>query len=193
MSLWRLPPVVIIHLKRFQFTQHTRRKLRDLVNFPIEGLDLSRIMASESSQHHSSAANVVINGKSNDAAVTEEHDSNDGEQEDASSPVPSKDGMLYDLYGVVHHQGALSGGHYVASLKSEIDGQWRLFNDAQIYDIHSRDIVDSSAYILFYIRRDAKDAKLEDFWDTTARAGEGLTEEEMNKLMKGRTDRCIIS
>ena len=101
--------------------------------------------------------------------------------------------MLYDLYGVVHHQGALSGGHYVASLKSELDGQWRLFNDAQIFDIHSRDIVDSSAYILFYIRRDAKEAKLEDFWDTSAREGEGLTEEEMTKLMKGRSDRCIIS
>merc|ERR1712150_156349 len=63
--------------------------------------------------------------------------------------------MLYDLYGVVHHQGALSGGHYVASLKSD-DGQWRLFNDAQVYEIHSRDVVDSSAYILFYIRRDVK-------------------------------------
>ena len=47
MSLWRLPPIVIIHLKRFQFTQHMRRKLRDLVVFPIEGLDLSRIVASD--------------------------------------------------------------------------------------------------------------------------------------------------
>jgi hypothetical protein len=42
------PPVVIIHLKRFQFTQHMRRKLRDLVVFPLEGFDLSRIMAPDS-------------------------------------------------------------------------------------------------------------------------------------------------
>jgi hypothetical protein len=100
--------------------------------------------------------------------------------------------MLYDLYAVVHHQGALSGGHYVASLKSE-DGQWRLFNDAQIYEIHSRDVVDSSAYILFYIRRDVKDAKLQDFWDLRKREGEGLTEEEVEKLMKAKGDRCVIS
>lgn len=148
-------------------------------------------MASDSS---SSSTTVGLNGKLKDDE-TEDDDSSTGDEvanEEAATP-PSKDGMLYDLYGVVHHQGALSGGHYVASLKSEMDGQWRLFNDAQIYDIHSRDIVDSSAYILFYIRRDAKDAKLEDFWDTSAREGEGLTEEEMTKLMKGRSDRCIIS
>ena len=70
---------------------------------------------------------------------------------------------------MVHHQGALSTGHYVASLKSDIDGQWRLFNDAQVYEIHSRDVVDSSAYILFYMRRDVANQKLSDFWDVLDR------------------------
>jgi ubiquitin C-terminal hydrolase len=173
MSLWRLPPVVIIQLKRFQFTQHTRRKLRELVIFPIEGLDLSRIMAD------SKNGGKLSNGNPPKSTVDTQDNGND-------------DALLYDLYGVVHHQGALSGGHYVASLKSELDGQWRLFNDAQIYEIHSRDVVDTSAYILFYIRRDAKEAKLGDFWK--AREGhQGLTEEEMNKLIKGRSERCVIS
>ena len=36
---------MIFHLKRFQFTQHMRRKLRDFVHFPIEGLDFSRLFA----------------------------------------------------------------------------------------------------------------------------------------------------
>lgn len=192
MSLWRLPPVLIIQLKRFQFTQHARRKLRDLVVFPVEGLDLSRIMASDD----------PISMMTNGGHTVEQHDKDDTttkrstEDESSRSTVSKDDGrsvMLYDLYGVVHHQGALSGGHYVASLKSELDGQWRLFNDAQIYEIHSRDVVDGSAYILFYIRRDCKDAQLHDFWDTMAREGEGLTEEEMNKLMKGRSERCVIS
>jgi hypothetical protein len=118
-------------------------------------------------------------------------------EDDSAAPSLNQDSgrseMLYDLYGVVHHQGALSGGHYVASLKSETDGQWRLFNDAQVYEIHSRDVVDSSAYILFYIRRDVKNLNLADFWDTRHRDGEGLTEEEMNKLISGRSDRCVIS
>jgi ubiquitin carboxyl-terminal hydrolase 4/11 len=199
MSLWRLPPVVIIHLKRFQFTQHMRRKLRDFVDFPVEGLDLSRIMAKDTVPSTSSDDDAKQNVDTSEGradftpagvGVTSVTDT-----EGSTAALNLDDGrseMLYDLYGVVHHQGALSGGHYVASLKSD-DGQWRLFNDAQVYEIHSRDVVDSSAYILFYIRRDVKKLKLEDFWNTTpAREGEGLTEDEMNKLIRDRSERCVI-
>ena len=203
MSLWRLPPVVIIHLKRFQFTLHMRRKLRDLVIFPVEGLDLSRIVATDSScdsrigEAQTKSARKSSSGKTEDdsSAVDDETTVEDDDESRAPMGPFNSTGravMLYDLYAVVHHQGALSGGHYVASLKSE-DGQWRLFNDAQIYEIHSRDVVDSSAYILFYIRRDVKDAKLQDFWDLRKREGEGLTEEEVEKLMKAKGDRCVIS
>jgi len=180
MSLWRLPPVMIIHLKRFQFTQHMRRKLRELVIFPIEGLDFSRIIASDKEHQPSVSKNKTT--KENDCTNNFfRPDLHDGRTE-----------PLYDLYGVVHHQGALSGGHYVASLKSEHDGRWRLFNDGQIYEISSKDVVDSSAYILFYVRRDVKGATLDDFWDTKVREGEGMTEKEMEDIMKQR-DRCVIS
>jgi len=181
MSVWRLPPVMIIHLKRFQFNQQIKRKLREYVHFPLEGLDFSEVVASD----WSSQAN------DND---TDNDDRKDGKGDDNFRP-DSHDGRkesLYDLYAVVHHQGALSGGHYVASLKSEVDGKWRLFNDGQIYDVESGDVVHDSAYILFYVRRDVKDAKLEDFWDTRPREGEGMTEEEMEKLIKQRESRCSI-
>ena len=235
MSLWRLPPIVIINLKRFQFTQHMRRKLRDLVVFPVEGLDLSRIVASDKSSTQPTSAPPAsdppkkrkgkakkakqpkVNGDvpasaSKSPSGTEpsasaylEDPDEDGDAStqatETTQPISTDDGrseMLYDLYGVVHHQGALSGGHYVASLKSELDGQWRLFNDAQIYEIHSRDVVDSSAYILFYIRRDVKGGRLSDYWDTTAREGEGLSEEDMDRLLRGQrgagaSERCVIS
>ena len=81
----------------------------------------------------------------------------------------------------------------MASLKSNIDGQWCLFNDVQVYEIHSRDVVDSSAYIQFYIRRDVKDAELGDFWDIRARVGKGMTEEEVESLMKEPSDHCNIN
>ena len=207
---------MIIHLKRFQFTQHMRRKLRDFVVFPVEGLDLSRIMAADTSSPREDSATVAgdesksekgppkqgYKGKSKSNGPVENGDSNgtvvtEMTEESSAFPLnPQDDGrseMLYDLYGVVHHQGALSGGHYVASLKSEIDGQWRLFNDAQIYEIHSRDVVDSSAYILFYIRRDVVNAKLSDVWDTRPREGEGMSEADMEELIRGRSDRCVIS
>ena len=183
--------MVMIHLKRFQFTQHMKRKLRDLVVFPIEGLDLSRIVAPSSSP---------IQNNDDHSKKEESQDNNDvtegsvvgGTFHPLARNNCGREESIYDLYGVVHHQGALSGGHYVASLKSELDGRWRLFNDAQIYELNSRDVVDPSAYILFYVRRDVKGATLEDFWDTQDREGEGLTEEEVAKLMKSR-DRCVIS
>ena len=206
MSLWRFPPLIMIHLKRFQFTQHMKRKLRDLVVFPIEGLDMSRIVAPGSSASFTKA-NGEDNPKKDEA---QDGDSTTVDTEvffDAVATEPFSGGSfhplsrnncgrtesIYDLYGVVHHQGALSGGHYVASLKSEFDGKWRLFNDAQIYELNSRDVVDPSAYILFYVRRDVKGATLEDFWDTQEREGGGLSEEEMAKLMKSREGRCVIS
>ena len=196
MSIWRFPPLVMIHLKRFQFTQHMKRKLRDLVVFPIEGLDMSRIVAPGSG-----AAPQKVNGATDHP---KEGEAQDGDSTTVGTDEFAKGSFhplsrnncgrtegIYDLYGVVHHQGALSGGHYVASLKSEFDGKWRLFNDAQIYELNSRDVVDPSAYILFYVRRDVKGANLDDFWDTQDREGEGLTEEEVAKLMK--RDRCVIS
>lgn len=180
MSLWRLPPILVIQLKRFQFTQHMRRKLRDLVVFPVEGLDMSRILAKETeSMQTEKNENVKENG--------------DELKEDKEARMKDcgRAHMLYDLYAVIHHQGALSGGHYVASIKSELDGQWRLFNDAQIFEIHPRDAVDSSAYILFYIRRDVVGSKLPDFWDVREKAS--LSQEDMDELLKGRSDRCVIS
>jgi len=51
--------------------------------------------------------------------------------------------------------------------------------------------VDASAYILFYIRRDVVNSKLPDLWDV--RKEGSLSEEDMDQLLKGRSDRCVIS
>ena len=194
MSIWRLPPIMVIHLKRFQFTQHFRRKLRNMVVFPVEGLDLSRIVASD--DHNKGGKPLHSSSSSVSSKINGEIISDAGEKIDvADTWVSNSDGRsesLYDLYAVVHHLGALSGGHYVASVRSEKDGKWRLFNEAQVTEISSTDIVDASAYILFYLRRDMRQAKLEDLWDTSSRVGERLTEDQIDKLVKQR-ERCVIS
>jgi len=41
-DLWMLPDILIIHLKRFSFDRAWREKLEDYVDFPLEGLDLSK-------------------------------------------------------------------------------------------------------------------------------------------------------
>eukprot|EP00731_Ephydatia_muelleri_P021821 Em0014g412a len=43
-DLWKLPQVLVIHLKRFSYDKYWRDKLDVLVDFPIEGLDLSPLV-----------------------------------------------------------------------------------------------------------------------------------------------------
>eukprot|EP01041_Mallomonas_annulata_P000826 gene826-1606_t len=140
LSLWRLPPVLVLQLKRFQFDRRVRRKLTNLVDFPLDGLDM---------WPHLAASRQVQLGEKN------------------------RDGAVYDLYAVVHHLGAMGGGHYVATVRDQeppvpVSGgatttsagaggggaaKWRIFNDDQIGLIDTREVVGPSAYLLFYRRR----------------------------------------
>ena len=42
---YRLPDVLIIHIKRFNMTARWREKIRTKVIFPLQGLDMSEFMA----------------------------------------------------------------------------------------------------------------------------------------------------
>lgn len=64
-------------------------------------------------------------------------------------------GCVYDLAGVVNHMGSLNGGHYTADCRSRDDGQWRCFNDSHVRVTGGpRSLSPSSAYVLFYVRRE---------------------------------------
>lgn len=43
-DIWKLPKILVVHLKRFHFTQHSRSKLNYVVNFPIKDLDLDKFV-----------------------------------------------------------------------------------------------------------------------------------------------------
>lgn len=40
--------------------------------------------------------------------------------------------VYYDLIGVSNHFGSLNGGHYTASCKNPLTGQWHYFNDSSV-------------------------------------------------------------
>ncbi|XP_068635943.1 ubiquitin carboxyl-terminal hydrolase 9-like [Aristolochia californica] len=42
LDLWRLPDILVFHLKRFSYSRYMKNKLDTLVNFPIHNLDLSK-------------------------------------------------------------------------------------------------------------------------------------------------------
>ena len=49
-DLWKLPPILVVQLKRFSYKNRfmMREKLETLVNFPLEGLDLTSKQLSKS-------------------------------------------------------------------------------------------------------------------------------------------------
>ena len=47
LDLWDLPEILVIHLKRFSYSHRFRDKIDALVEFPLEGLDLSNAMLKE--------------------------------------------------------------------------------------------------------------------------------------------------
>ena len=94
LSLSRLPPVLMIHLKRFSFKGPFTDKLETLVDFPLKALDLTNYMPAplppgvDKSQLYGSQA-----GPSS---------------ADPRSQIPP---YRYDLYAVTNHFGSLSSGH----------------------------------------------------------------------------------
>ncbi|KAH7836981.1 hypothetical protein Vadar_008145 [Vaccinium darrowii] len=52
LDLWRLPEVLVIHLKRFSFSRSMKHKLETFVNFPIHDFDLSNYIANKNNASH---------------------------------------------------------------------------------------------------------------------------------------------
>jgi len=78
-------------------------------------------------------------------------------------PVPSgpPEGVyppLYDLIALSLHMGLAAIGHYVAYARSSEDGVWRYFDDNEVTEVSPCDVQAerSTAYVLFYIRRDLR-------------------------------------
>ncbi|KAF6136233.1 hypothetical protein GIB67_001642 [Kingdonia uniflora] len=46
LDLWRLPEILVVHLKRFSYSRYMKNKLDTFVNFPISNLDLSKYVTS---------------------------------------------------------------------------------------------------------------------------------------------------
>ncbi|RAL45956.1 hypothetical protein DM860_006110 [Cuscuta australis] len=50
LDLWRLPEILVIHMKRFSFKRFLKNKLETLVDFPIHDLELSSYIANNEEQ-----------------------------------------------------------------------------------------------------------------------------------------------
>ncbi|XP_077590336.1 ubiquitin carboxyl-terminal hydrolase 31 [Stigmatopora nigra] len=136
LSLWTLPDVLILHLKRFRQEGERRVKMQNMVRFPLMGMDMAPHMVKRSQSswslpsHWSPWRRPYGLGR-------------------------NPDDFLYDLYAVCNHHGSMHGGHYTAYCKNSVDGQWYCFDDSEVAPVADEDVCQQSAYILFYQRRTA--------------------------------------
>ncbi|KZW00043.1 UCH-domain-containing protein [Exidia glandulosa HHB12029] len=130
LSLSRLPPVLLIHLKRFSVKGPFTDKLETVVDFPIRGLDLTNYMPPP-----------LPPGTARPARTSQPLRTDDPRMQ-----VPP---YKYDLYGVTNHYGTLTGGHYTAFIASR--GGWLHCDDSRISEADPQSLT-ARAYVLFYRR-----------------------------------------
>ena len=56
------------------------------------------------------------------------------------------------LCATINHSGQMDNGHYKAVIKGK-SGSWFICNDAAVIPIQNHEVVDCSAYTLFYVRQ----------------------------------------
>ncbi|XP_050540078.1 ubiquitin carboxyl-terminal hydrolase 43 [Daktulosphaira vitifoliae] len=141
LGLWTLPDILVVHLKRFRQSltlpstrqQNNKQptKLSVLVDFPLYSFDMT--------PHLAIGRDVRVPLKPpSSRRLNSIHDRN-----------------LYDLYAVCNHHGSdPHSGHYTAFCKNPYDKQWYSFDDTKVTPIPDTSLVTTSAYMLFYQRRD---------------------------------------
>mmetsp|Transcript_1829 Transcript_1829/g.2892 ORF Transcript_1829/g.2892 Transcript_1829/m.2892 type:complete len:1659 (+) Transcript_1829:173-5149(+) len=259
-ALWRLPPVLIIQLKRFQFNTYSRRKLTNQVDFPLEGLDMRPFLAPSAREMYSDTGQVTpegyvynnskcgeMNGCGHDVVDSNKTISEDDVSGGSGTPGMSHNSSVvdlviaeeeeerellrassldtrvssnvsediqvdssstsYDLYSAVYHVGALGGGHYISTVRDDnghiqsvlggshmdssgspppsptipLSQKWWCYNDSMVMPVSSsRDIVSPSAYVLFYMRRDLRTARVEDIYQVESSVTEGEMQDDVS-------------
>ena len=149
-DLWKAPDILVVHLKRFSAGRHSRDKLNMLVDFPLEGLDLTdRVEGTQALrrvQQEAKESGEELSESMLGSGILRPLEDNDD--------AVAVDRPIYDLYAVDNHFGGLGGGHYTAFAKSPADGKWYEFDDSSVRPVANPETVkSSSAYLLFYRRR----------------------------------------
>lgn len=147
LQLWTLPKVLIIGLKRFAMRVGPensggavyRSKISDLVDYPIDGLNLVEFCGS---------ANIgAVSGTGfSDAKSSLAHDLKDSD-------------FIYDLFAVCNHFGRMGFGHYTSNVREwnpdgSLSDKWFRCDDDIVTQCSVEEVKSAAAYILFYIRRE---------------------------------------
>ncbi|KAF2000480.1 ubiquitin carboxyl-terminal hydrolase-like protein 22 [Amniculicola lignicola CBS 123094] len=129
LSIKQLPPVLPIHLKRFEHTKSTSSKIETRVSFPVK-IDLYPYSTHcKTTQPKASKLNNISNGNHN-----------------MNTPANS---IVYELSAVIVHKGKIDSGHYVSYSREGTD--WFLFDDSKVVLVDEAEVLAAEAYLLFYM------------------------------------------
>ena len=126
-DLWKLPEILVVHLKRFSNSRILRDKIDTFVDFPIEGLDLEAMVGEREVAKRLQSQGFDISSLG---------------LGDVDEP------LVYDLYAVDEHLGGLGGGHYRAYALNHITKKWYHFDDSFVTESAAEQSVVSSWYCL---------------------------------------------
>ncbi|KAH9383808.1 hypothetical protein HPB48_025578 [Haemaphysalis longicornis] len=131
LQIYRLPPILIIHLKRFQL---------------LGGKWVNSASAAAGSLPRNGTP--LANGDVADAGGGgEPQDHHKHRLHPGYSPLDLK----YQMYALACHTGILGGGHYV-SYACNPNNKWYCYNDSSCKEVQLDQIDSDSAYMLFYER-----------------------------------------
>uniref|UniRef100_A0A3B3ZGC6 ubiquitinyl hydrolase 1 n=1 Tax=Periophthalmus magnuspinnatus TaxID=409849 RepID=A0A3B3ZGC6_9GOBI len=163
MSLWTLPDILILHLKRFRQVGERRNKLTTLVHFPLSGLDMTPHVVPQHRQHPPKHP------------VHNQHHVTPGWKQGARrTPGSAPPEFLYDLYAVCNHHGAYC--------RNSVDGQWYSFDDSSVESVTEGEVCTRWAYLLFYQRRDSIPV-----WSASSSVSDGFDTKPFVRGTNGRS------
>ncbi|KAJ3179155.1 hypothetical protein HDU87_003113 [Geranomyces variabilis] len=146
LSIEKLPPVIVLHVKRFRYDQ--ARGAQKLMKYVRYGAELK--IAPEILAPSTRPTNPTNTNPTSASATT---------PPSPSTPTTHSSNIRqpeYRLFAVVYHHGKhAAGGHYTADVQRS-SGEWLRFDDTLIAKIEERDVIaekrDRQAYMLFYVR-----------------------------------------
>ncbi|KNC87634.1 hypothetical protein, variant [Sphaeroforma arctica JP610] len=75
-SLWKLPDVLVVHLKRFHYDERRRCKINTLIDFPVKGLDLHAYVAQHGVKLEQSCDSLASSASQRQSIVEMERNTN---------------------------------------------------------------------------------------------------------------------
>ncbi|KAF9960577.1 hypothetical protein BGZ65_012089, partial [Modicella reniformis] len=150
LSMKVLPPVLSFQLKRFEHSMGAS-KIETKIKFPAQ-LDMTQYTTSSRRlKKNKLAALQKLNGTSGSESGSPSTPSSTSSSYTANGSVEPIPTYIYNLFAVINHQGKMDTGHYTAFVKHR--GEWFSLDDHKVSLATQKDVLDSKAYMLFYIKQ----------------------------------------